>query len=234
MRRFAEALLRLTAPAGLLAFWIGMAAAARAYGNYDWRYQTISMLLYSDRNPKGYGWAWTGLELCGLCSIAWAAYAGRRLQRGTAASSPGGLRLLQVGFVCMCCAVLPDRLVGVPRGHEILAIAAFLGVCLGVMQEMFLARDALWANGPRISAVGLPASIQAGVPLVPLVLAGITQAYLTLERPNVPWVSPTWRTLGIPLFLSFAVWEWVSCLLFSACLILVWRSHEGRRVALDP
>src|SRR5579862_8451305 len=189
MRRFADALLRLTVPAGVLAFWIGMAAAALAYGRCDWRYQTISMLLYSDRNPDGYGWAWAGLELCGLCGIAWAAYARRRLQGDTTAASVRGLRLLQVGFVCMCCAVLPDRLVPIPRGHEILAIAAFLAICIGMMQEMFLSRDTLKAHGARISAVGLPPSIQAGVPLLPLVLAGITQAYLTLERPNVPWVS---------------------------------------------
>jgi hypothetical protein len=225
MRRLAEALWWLAAPLGLLAFWCGMVAAAHAYpGGYDWRYQTISVLLYSDRNPHGYFWAWAGLELCGLFGIAWTADRRRGFEGATAGagSSMRGLRLLRAGFVCICCAVLPDRLLPVPKGHEILAILAFLAICIGVMQRIFLAQHGRRAYRRRRIVARLGASLRAGVPLVPLALAGITQTYLALGRPNVPWVSPSWRTLRIPLYLSFAVWEWVSCAMLSACLLLLW------------
>ncbi len=60
------------------------------------------------------------------------------------------------------------------------------------------------------------------LPLVPLLLAGLTQAYLTLERPTLPWVTPRWRTLGISPFLSFGLWEWVSCAALTASLLVLW------------
>src|SRR5690348_13580458 len=169
MRRITEALSRSIAPLGLVAFWCGMAAAAHAYPEgYDWRYQTISLLLYSDRNPRGFFWAWLGLEVCGLCGIAWTFSLRRRLgARGV--SALGGLPLLQAGFICMCCAVLPDRLLPVPRGHEILAIAAFVAICTGMMREMFLARDGLNGDSARGTGARLGVSLQGGAPLVPLV-----------------------------------------------------------------
>jgi hypothetical protein len=71
--------------------------------------------------------------------------------------------------------------------------------------------------------VRLRAPILGSLPLVPLVLAALTQAYLALALPNLPWVSPAWRARGIPLYLSFAVWEWGSCVVFSMCLLVIWR-----------
>jgi hypothetical protein len=132
----------------------------------------------------------------------------------------------------MCLAVFPDRLLPVPKGHEILALAAFLGVCIGMMRQLFLAEKGLngYRSGRTLRPLGAP--LQWALPLVPLVLAGITQAYLALERPGVPWVTPAWRALGIPLFLSFALWEWVSCALFSACLLLLWQAALPPREAL--
>jgi len=84
-RQIGERSSLVAAPLALIAFWSGMAAAAHAYRPaYDWRYQTISVLLYSDQNPKGYLWAWAGLELCGLGAIAWIAGLIRRRQMGIA------------------------------------------------------------------------------------------------------------------------------------------------------
>ena len=129
-------------PLALLAFWGGMSVAAHAYpGGYDWRYQTISVLLYPDQNPHGYIWAWAGLELCGLAGIAWSADLNRRPETATARPGARGLRLLQLGFVCMCCALLPDRLLPLPKGHEIFAILAFLGICIGVTGQMSVLVD---------------------------------------------------------------------------------------------
>ena len=86
----------------ILVFWGGMIAAARAYpAGYDWRYQTLSVLLYADQNPHGYLWAWTSLWLCGLAGIGWTTNLHRGLESETARSLAPGLRLLRLGFVCM-------------------------------------------------------------------------------------------------------------------------------------
>jgi hypothetical protein len=217
------------APLAVLAFWGGMAAAAHAYrAGYDWRYQTISVLLYPDQDPHGYLWAWAGLELCGLAGIAWTAELNRRLECAKARSRATGLRLLQMGFLCMCCAVLPDRLLPFRKGHEVFAILAFLGICIGVTRQMSMVVDSRKSYRCQGTVARIRTLIWTVLPLVPLVLAGLTQAYLALARPNLPWVSPSWRARGISPFLSFGLWEWVSCAVFSVCLLVLWhRRPEG-------
>jgi hypothetical protein len=32
-----------------------------------------------------------------------------------------------------------------------------------------------------------------------------------LWAPALPWVSPAWRAREVPVWLSFAFWEWVTC-----------------------
>ena len=126
----------------------------------------------------------------------------------------------------MCCALLPNALLPLPQGHELFALLAFLGLCLGVTCRLAVVENSFGSNHGR----GTPPRIRAlfrGVlpllPLLPLVLAGLTQAYLTLERPDLPWVSPRWRTLGISPFLSFGWWEWISAAVLSTCLLVLWR-----------
>lgn len=224
--RIGELFKSVAGPLALVAFWGGMVVAAHAYRpGYDWRYQTISVLLYPDQNPHGYLWAWVGLELCGLAGIAWTAGLIRRLEPTITRPFAIALRVLQLGFVCMCCAVLPDRLLPVPKGHEAFAILAFLGICIGVTGQMWMVVDGRESDLCR----GTPAQARTKIrrvipllPLVPLVLAGLTQAYLTLERPDLPWVSASWRTRGISPFLSFGLWEWISCAVFSVCLLVLW------------
>jgi len=55
---FAQRAAYAGAAGGVLAFWCGMLIAARSYpSEYDWRYMTISSLVYAERNPNGHWWA---------------------------------------------------------------------------------------------------------------------------------------------------------------------------------
>jgi len=99
-------------------------AALRYPSEYDWRYMTVSRLLGADHDPAGYLWARAGIALCGLFGFAWA----MRLAQ----------RTLQVGYFFMACAaVLPESLLRVPKGHEMLAILAFVGIWCGIVCVMF-------------------------------------------------------------------------------------------------
>lgn len=60
------------------------------------------------------------------------------------------------------------------------------------------------------------AGVLAAVPLLPILLAAITQAYISHARPDLPWVGLVWRARGAPVYLSFAFWEWTTCAVFSA------------------
>ena len=56
---------------------------------------------------------------------------------------------------------------------------------------------------------------------LPVVITGITQAYLTWWRPDLPWVGLAWKTMGVSPLLSFALWEWVTCAVLSAYMTCI-------------
>jgi len=114
---------------GLLAFWAGLYLASRRFpSEYDWRYMTISSLLYPDRDPRGYAWAWCGVVACALGGLCWVS----ELMRSNANRS--GTLALAFGYLCMVgCAVWPGHLLHLPRGHDLLALLAFVGICAGTV-----------------------------------------------------------------------------------------------------
>jgi len=207
------------APLGILAFWDGLWTAGRRFPSvYDWRYMTISNLVYADRNPDGYQWAWSGLILCALGGLCWTTVLIRDRRGDGAGRLPLGIQALVLGYVCMVCALLPERLLRIPKGHEILALLAFFGLCIGIVQLTFQTaerslrrRTRSFPGGPRLYA-----GLLAGIALAPVLLAGIAPAYVSLARPELPWVGPEWRARGVPGYLSFAFWEWMTCVVFSA------------------
>jgi hypothetical protein len=220
MKALARQGLCAAAPLGVLAFWGGLWMASWRYpSEYDWRYMTISSLVYADRNPDGYQWAWGGLMLSALGGLCWTTVRARDWRQAGAGRLPITIWALVLGYVCMvCCALLPERLLRVPKGHEMLALAAFFGLCIGIVQLTFQAaersfrpRTRSFASGPRFYA-----GVLAGVALSPILLAGIAPAYVSYALPELPWVGLEWRARGVPVYLSFAFWEWITCVVFSA------------------
>jgi hypothetical protein len=197
---------------GLFGFWAGLWMASRRYpSEYDWRYMTISSLLYPDRDPRGFLWAWSGLLLCALGGLCWVAVlfqCSSAERRGVRSS---GIWPLALGYICMIsCAVWPGRLLDLPRGHDLLALLAFVGICIGTVQLTYLA--VLRRMRRRVCA-----GLVAGVVLLPLLLEAITQADVSRTFPHLPWVGLEWRARGVPAYLSFAFWEWSTCVMLSAC-----------------
>jgi hypothetical protein len=219
MRAFPRQALYAAAPLGVLAFWCGLRIAAELYpSDYDWRYMTISSLLYPDRNPDGYRWAWGAVALCGLGGLCWIAALIWYRRPSNAVSRPVGIWAMGVGYICMvCCALLPARFLHIPRSHDILALAAFIGVCIGtvhltycVVYRSLRRRARGFTRRPWIYAC-----VIAGAALLPIMLVSITQAYVSRALPQLSWVGLEWRIQGVPAYLSFAFWEWVACVVFS-------------------
>jgi len=210
---------------GTLAFWIGMAVARRSYpSEYDWRYITISSLVYAERNPNGFLWARGGILLCGIAGMYWTAGLLRSWKQQRIPERPIGIWALGLGFLCMtCCALVPERRFRVPRGHDFLALAAFVGICVGTALLTFKVIE----QSPRVRKLpGSPrlhARMLAGFAVSPIVLAAVAQAYVSNALPALPWVSLEWRERGVPLYLSFAFWEWVTCAVFSLYVLVLSR-----------
>jgi len=231
MRPFALQAWCTTASLGVLAFWGGTVMAARRYpSEYDWRYITISSLVYGDRNPDGYLLARAGIVMCGLAGLYWTTVLIRKWKQPGTAKPPVGIWALGLGYLCMvCCALLPDGLVGIPKGHDLLALAAFVGVSIGMVHSTFKAVERSALQGRLAGSSRLHAAILAGVPLSPIVLAALAQAYVSHELPGLPWVSLAWRARGVPVYLSFAFWEWVTCAVFSVYMVVLSRTMLAAR-----
>lgn len=223
MRACARQALCTTAPLGLLAFWVAMLLAGGRYpSEYDWRYMTISSLVYRDRNPDGYLWARAGLALCGMAGIYWTALRVRTRNPPGCADPAAGMRTMGLGYLSMTgCALLPEWQLGIPRGHDLLALAAFIGICVGLVRATFQAAElSATADDPPANH-RLRSGILAGLALSPILLAGLAQAYVSYALPGLPWVGLTWRARGIPVYLSFAFWEWVACVVFSVYVLVL-------------
>ncbi len=215
----------VTALLGVLAFWVGMLMAARRYpSEYDWRYMPVSNLVSPDNNPAGYLWALAGIVLCSLCGLCWAAVLGQRRTHEVAGDRPSGIWALRFGYISLMCAdVLPRRLLRIQKGHEILAVLAFIGLCIGVVCLMFQTiEQTILRRMRRFNGhARLYAFIVASAAVFPILLAGLAQAYVHYVLPELPWVNISWRTRGVPVYLSFAFWEWVTCIVLSAYMAIL-------------
>jgi hypothetical protein len=213
-----------TAPAilGAVAFWAGMIMAGVRYpGEFDWRYMTISNLTSPARNPAGHLWASGGMLLCFVSGLLWVTRLARNWNHN-AGIALRGIALLRVGVIFTACvAVLPSSLIRIRKGHEILALFAFIGWCVGMLQLTFQTAEQVlrrrFVGGTQCARICAAALVGAAV--FPLFLAGLTQAYVRYALPELRWVNLSWRAQGVPAYLSFASWEWVTCAVLSVYMV---------------
>ena len=215
----------LVAPFGVLAFWVGMVMAAERYpSEYDWRYMPISHLLSPVRDPVGYGWAWTGMVLYSVCGLCWTALLSRKWRQARAEDRLSGIQALQFGYsFAIGAGVLPDWLLRVERGHEILTLLAFGGLCVGMIRLMFQTIDRTLMRQLRrfTDQARLFAGILASAAVLPIVLAAFAQIYVYYALPGIRWVNLSWRARGVPAYLSFDFWEWVTVVMISAYTVIL-------------
>jgi len=221
------------APLGVLAFWCCMVISARRYpSGYDWRYLSVSKLVYPERNPAGYLWAVAGIVLCSTCGLYWVHGLARRRNHAGTGYRPRGTRALQMGYLFMLCAVLPDWLLRIEKAHEILAALAFAGLLIGMVRLMFQTSENILLSRirrPRSQARAY-AFIVASVAVLPIVLAGLAQAYFYYVPEKFRWGGFSWSVQGWPVLLRFPFWEWITCIVLSVYMAgLSLATHGGQQ-----
>lgn len=188
----------------LLVLSFGSILAARHYpGGFDWPYTVASALASQKHNPMGSIW-FAGALIVSMV-LLWPYVS--TLKKGLGPSRPAAeflIGALRLGLVCGVLVGAERILIHnlsdwVYKAHEILAILFFLGLYFGVFGLLV---QAMLRQRIYVIPVLLVAS--------PLLAIGITQFWLYLEQRDLGWVDTSWREMGIPLWLSFAFWQWLA------------------------
>ena len=128
----------------------------------------------------------------------------QRLRASATRATRLAIGALRFGLVCFALVGVEGLLIRdlsswIYKGHEILALAGFLGMYLGILGLLaqLMLRQRLYV-------------VPAFLVVSPLLAIGITQLWLYLAQRDLGWVGPDWREMGIPLWLSFAFWQWLA------------------------
>lgn len=197
----------------LLILILGILLAARHYpGGFDWPYTVASALASRKYNPDGSFWFSSSFIIS--MGLLWP-YASSLKNTLCPAPSVAGnfaIRALRLGMICGA-LVAAERLFIhhisdlVYKAHEILALLFFLGLYIGVFTLLIqvMRRHRIYI---------LPALVVAS----PLLAIGITQLWLYFDQRDLGWVDASWREKGIPIWLSFAFWQWLAIGCLWLCL----------------
>jgi hypothetical protein len=185
----------------LAVFLGGVALASVAYpGGFDWQYTVISRLASRKHNPEGSLWFSIGLAVSML--LLWPVFE-RIRPRGRGAWPRTATLSLRAGLVFAALVGVERALflhlsALVDKSHEALALLAFVGLYVGLL-AVYVQRVASGEDGRRRSLAWMS----------PLVLVGLGSLGLYALQRDVGWVKPNWRELGVPVWQSFACWQWL-------------------------
>jgi hypothetical protein len=191
--------------ASLLALVFGGVLAARQYpGGFDWAYTVASALASQKHNPTGSFWFSGGFILSMVLLWPYVSSLKQSLGLSLSPTAKFAIGALRVGLICGALLAAERLLIKdlsdwVYKAHEILALLFFLGLYIGVLVLLIQAML-------RQRIYFLPIFFVAG----PLIAIGITQFWLYFNQRDLGWVDTSWREMGIPLWLSFAFWQWLA------------------------
>jgi hypothetical protein len=191
--------------ASVTVLYAGIVIASRYFpGGFDWPYTVASALASHRYNPDGNVWYAGGFGLS--MALHWPYVNALKEQLGASRSTLNRFALIsiRIGLISGILigiegVFIRDLAQWVTKGHELLAILAFLGLYLGLL--IFLGQAMA-----RRKIYGIPALLVT----LPLVAIGITQFWLWISQRDIGWLNTEWREMGIPVWLSFAFWQWLA------------------------
>lgn len=181
-----------------------MLAASRFPGGFDWAYTVASALASQKHNPQGSFWFAGALAL--TMALLWP-YVSALKQRQDSTYP----ELVTFAIQALRTGLLSGALLGLERllirdlsaqlhkAHEILGLFTFFGLYFGIIGLLV---HAMLRQKAHVFTLMLIVS--------PLLAICITQFWLYLDQRDLGWVDTGWRAMGIPVWLSFAFWQWLA------------------------
>jgi hypothetical protein len=184
-------------------FVLGVALATRTLPEpFDWTHTVISALASRKHNPGGSFWFAGALVLA--FALLWPVTDAVRTWRGGAHLARWSALLLRVGLGCGM-LVGAERIVFfhfsdlVHKGHEYIALVAFLATYAGVLSfELDHARRR--TTGWSVAALVL----------FPLVTIGVGLLVFYLGQRHLGWLDYDWSKSHRPFWEQFAFWQWLA------------------------
>lgn len=207
--------------AALLTLCFGSLMAAKHYpGGFDWFYTVASALASQKHNPTGSVWFAASLSVSML--LLWCYVSSLKTRLSAMLPAAGfAITAIRLGLVCGFLLgaerlLIHDLSHWFYKAHESIALLTLLGLYVGIL-------------GLLLQLIRYKKSHLFPVLLIvsPLVAIGITELWLYLDQRHLGWVDVSWREKGIPIWLSFAFWQWLSIALIWAGLgLLYFFSHK--------
>lgn len=188
----------------LLVMCFGSIMAAQYYpGGFDWFYTVASALASQKHNPTGSVWFAGSLSLSML--LLWLYVSS--IKTGLSAILPSAgfaITAIRIGLICGFLLgaerlLIHDLSHWIYKAHESLALFTLLGLYVGILGLLL---QFMHHKKSNIFPVLLIVS--------PLVAIGITELWLYFDQHDLGWVDTNWRDKGIPIWLSFAFWQWLA------------------------
>ena len=198
-------------------------SAARFPGGYDWRYDVMCRLGYGHVNPDGRAfWSWALILVC-VMGLPCANYFHARLAGIARRQASFARAVLALGLTCGIIIGLEGLLLPrlndlLHKLHETVATVTFAGIFFGVLA--FWSIMTKWLRRKRGWSAAACTLLSLLV-LVPMAGAMISQAWLFFVPNDLGWVGPDWAERGVPVYLSFAFWEWTAIAGIYACLYVM-------------
>ncbi|HVM59955.1 MAG TPA: hypothetical protein VMV72_03730 [Verrucomicrobiae bacterium] len=202
-------------------FGILALAAALYPDTYDWRYLSISKLLYPLTNPRFHYIASASVAATGLLMAPFAGYIRRRLGGAAPRASAVGAALFFGGCLCLTLAglIASHPLHGTarfPQLHNLLARISVIGIGLGIVTFNVCATIGYCRAAPGTALHPRRLILSWNLLTLPIIL--ITLTWLAI-RISVNRSTPAYHTIAATALWKVGFWEWIGSIVVFAFLV---------------
>jgi hypothetical protein len=218
----------------IIVSYFGMLALAIVLypGGYDWRFMSVSKLLYPRNNPQFYSIASIGIVVTGLLMIPFAGYINRRLRSAAPVIANVATVAFAGGVVCTILAGLVSShpLHGsssLPKLHEILARAAAIGIGIGILVFNVCAVKAYCNPATEKNPVRRSLVVSWNLLTLPAILVVVVKLVMYAR---IQSLNPMFQALRNSAAWHLGFWEWIgstAIILFLFCSALLLPEHAG-------
>jgi hypothetical protein len=211
----------------MLASYFGIlgVAALLSPESYDWRYDSISQLLYARDDPEFHHVASIIVAVSGVSMIPFAGYIRRRLRGAAPTAATVGAVVFFAGCICLTLAGLitshpAQGMPRFPRLHDVLARLS--AISIGVGMVVFNACGTKGYFRPKPGKPLHPRSLLISWNLLTLPLVLIVVAWLVI-RTCLTQSGATCHAIVTSAAWKVGFWEWIGApvvFLFLACAVL--------------